>query len=398
MGLVLRLLQWLWRRISDINTAADLLDFFDLKTGLFAAVAFVAMMVLGATNFDWSAPGIVLAAILAGAGIAVIVIALRMILAARSTAQKIGDATVSDRKNLGGSPPIARPPAGFLDSSQAETRIRQRREWSDRIHKEMDESKREAICEEIRQLIREQARLGRIAIWGTPPDNLLTSTKIHHEHWKHFRIKEARSVIDWNNPGAASPADCYINLKIERAEFDKLYPPDESGGFAELTVGPPVVYSDLSLNAIEAALNELYREVATAEEIAISLDGINGSMEAILVQPDGRRIFLDHLDEHRLRMNETLGTISNILRRNGLYADEFPSVTNQYFEGRFWPAYNNLAEAVRSLTRPLNREELSIFLESRKAPFVEATRLFKEWATTTKTSLVNKRLWLSMKR
>src|SRR6266536_3331058 len=74
MGIFLRALLWIWRRIVDINTAADVLAFFDLKTAFTAGAGAVAMMFFGATNLDWSAPTVVLVSILAAAGVTVITV------------------------------------------------------------------------------------------------------------------------------------------------------------------------------------------------------------------------------------------------------------------------------------------------------------------------------------
>jgi hypothetical protein len=81
MGALLRVLLWTWHRISDAFTLSDLLDLFDLKSAVVAALGFVAMMIFGATNYGWSAPAVVLASLIAAACVSVIFIAARITIA-----------------------------------------------------------------------------------------------------------------------------------------------------------------------------------------------------------------------------------------------------------------------------------------------------------------------------
>jgi hypothetical protein len=80
MGILARLLGWVWRRWADYNLVVALLDVLDFKTGLTALIGGLLMTIFGATNMGWSPQGVVLAALVAAACIALIVIAIRLIL------------------------------------------------------------------------------------------------------------------------------------------------------------------------------------------------------------------------------------------------------------------------------------------------------------------------------
>ena len=92
MGLLLRGIRWIWNRIGDAYTVADLADLFDLKTAGIAILGFLGMLIFGSANYEWSPQTILLAALIAGACVAIIVIALRFVVGAfhapASTAKK----------------------------------------------------------------------------------------------------------------------------------------------------------------------------------------------------------------------------------------------------------------------------------------------------------------------
>lgn len=84
MGVIARFLGWAWRRWGDYQSVVAILDLLDLKTSIFGALGFIAMMFVGATNTDWSAPGVVIAALVAGACVAIIAVAVRLALGTAS--------------------------------------------------------------------------------------------------------------------------------------------------------------------------------------------------------------------------------------------------------------------------------------------------------------------------
>jgi hypothetical protein len=77
MGSVVRLIRWAWNRWADYQSVVAIFDLLDAKTIAGGVGGFLAMMVFGATNPDWSAPTVVLAALIAGACVAVICAAIR---------------------------------------------------------------------------------------------------------------------------------------------------------------------------------------------------------------------------------------------------------------------------------------------------------------------------------
>lgn len=79
MGIAFRILRWLWRRISDASTLQSILDALDYKTWLPGIIGFAAMMLFGATNYDWSPQAVILAALAAGAFISIIALAIRVL-------------------------------------------------------------------------------------------------------------------------------------------------------------------------------------------------------------------------------------------------------------------------------------------------------------------------------
>jgi len=81
MGLLLRLFGWAWRRASDASTASDVLDFLDLKTALWGGlVGLLGMITIAATNYEWSAPTVVLAALAGSVLAAILFLLVRIIL------------------------------------------------------------------------------------------------------------------------------------------------------------------------------------------------------------------------------------------------------------------------------------------------------------------------------
>ena len=81
MGILARAFGWLWRRWADYQSGVAILDLLDLKTAVGAGVGFVAMTFFGATNEEWSAPGVVLAALIAAACVTIIIVLFRIFLA-----------------------------------------------------------------------------------------------------------------------------------------------------------------------------------------------------------------------------------------------------------------------------------------------------------------------------
>lgn len=88
MGIIARIIGWVWRRFADYNTLVALLDLIDAKTIVPVVVAWVGMMFFGATNTKWSAPGVIVAACVVGACVGIIVIAARSIVGRGERAHK----------------------------------------------------------------------------------------------------------------------------------------------------------------------------------------------------------------------------------------------------------------------------------------------------------------------
>ena len=78
MGILARVLRFLWQRWADYQSVLAILDVLDFKTAVVAAFAFVAMTFFGATNMEWSAPAVVLAALSTAALVSIIVTSVRM--------------------------------------------------------------------------------------------------------------------------------------------------------------------------------------------------------------------------------------------------------------------------------------------------------------------------------
>jgi hypothetical protein len=78
MGVLARFLGFIWKRWADYQSVVALLDVLDFKTAVVGGLAFVGMTFFGATNMDWSAPAVVLAALGAGALVSFIMVAVRL--------------------------------------------------------------------------------------------------------------------------------------------------------------------------------------------------------------------------------------------------------------------------------------------------------------------------------
>jgi hypothetical protein len=79
MGILARLVGFIWRRWADYQSVVALLDVLDFKTAIGGGLGFVIMTFIGATNMDWSAPAVVLAALAAGALVSIILVAVRVL-------------------------------------------------------------------------------------------------------------------------------------------------------------------------------------------------------------------------------------------------------------------------------------------------------------------------------
>jgi hypothetical protein len=77
MGILARLLRWLWRRWADYNSLVALLDLLDWKTTLIAIGGGVVTVFAFATRTDWSWQIVLLYALVATACIAIISVAIR---------------------------------------------------------------------------------------------------------------------------------------------------------------------------------------------------------------------------------------------------------------------------------------------------------------------------------
>jgi hypothetical protein len=80
MGIFARILRFVWKRWSDYQSVMALLDLLDFKTAIAGGLAFVGMTFFGATNMEWSAPSVMLAALAAGGIVSFIMVAVRLFL------------------------------------------------------------------------------------------------------------------------------------------------------------------------------------------------------------------------------------------------------------------------------------------------------------------------------
>lgn len=100
MGIILRALRFIWRRIADVGTAADVLDFIDLKTVVWGAVVgFFAMIGLGALNYEWSPATVFIAALVAAILAALFALLLRALwLAFKHRPAKVADVVLQSNR------------------------------------------------------------------------------------------------------------------------------------------------------------------------------------------------------------------------------------------------------------------------------------------------------------
>jgi hypothetical protein len=79
--MLLRCIAWIWRRIGDVFTVRDVLDFFDLKTALSSVVGGLISMIVAATNYGWSPQAVFFAALFGAACVAIVFVAIRIAIA-----------------------------------------------------------------------------------------------------------------------------------------------------------------------------------------------------------------------------------------------------------------------------------------------------------------------------
>lgn len=78
MGILARVLGFVWRRWADYQSVVAILDVLDIKTAVGGGLGFLGMIFIGATNMNWSAPTVILAALAAGALVSIIMVAVRI--------------------------------------------------------------------------------------------------------------------------------------------------------------------------------------------------------------------------------------------------------------------------------------------------------------------------------
>ena len=93
MSFVFRWIGYVWRRWGDYQSAQALWDLIDAKTRLLALAGVVGMSFLGASNTSWSAPGVVLASLIAGACIALIIIGAKIVVSRPKTRDPVDRGT-----------------------------------------------------------------------------------------------------------------------------------------------------------------------------------------------------------------------------------------------------------------------------------------------------------------
>ena len=226
MGIVGRIIGWVWRRFADYNTLIALLDLIDAKTIVPIVAAWIGMMFFGATNTEWSAPGVVVAACVVGACVGIIVIAVRFVISRGSPVQPAKQDAIISHSTL------VQEPIPDIDAREAFFQILDRSEWRAKQFENPPDPKttrHDWLKIRLQTEIHNYLAQDRLTAWGETslPRGTGPQRKIKPEEWETSEIlfdelnpAVPRTMAKWRRNDRGS----LFGIMFSRAQIFKLFP------------------------------------------------------------------------------------------------------------------------------------------------------------------------------
>jgi hypothetical protein len=159
MGILARLAAILWRRWADYNSVVALLDLLDLKTAAGVGFAWLAMIFVGATNTSWSPQGVIVAAFVVAACVAVVIVVGRILLWPAAKPEKPQVASTS----------LSATPEADIGASDAYFMVLADSLWKHQQQATMivtGNTRPDWLSFRLRDQVHNALRNGKIAAWG----------------------------------------------------------------------------------------------------------------------------------------------------------------------------------------------------------------------------------------
>jgi len=222
MGIIGRIIAWLWRRWADYNSIIALLDILNWKTAIWAAIAGVAMTFYGAMNMQWSSQIVVLTALAAAAFMSLIVIAIRLTVFSRMPKHP-----EQKRETVAHVEFIA-----DIDASVAFFDILENSDWS-REQRPIEHPISDWLSRRLDDEIHNRLLQGRLRAWGreylTPCDEAPEDV-IPKEKWAKIEIDfsdRPRTCASWRIKRNGTRVTAYGGIKFCKREIYDAFPPTD---------------------------------------------------------------------------------------------------------------------------------------------------------------------------
>lgn len=162
---------------------------------------------------------------------------------------------------------------------------------------------------------------------------------------------------------------------------------------ATAKVFPAAQYSKAQINRILEAIDAFYPPLVEIEQTLKSGTWLAGSLEAI-IRDRGAAQLLAEMDQIRLTLIVPLDRLDKAVEQFGLYTEVCRVLDErQSQKDAFFSAFNDLVGVLRQIPDELSAPALAIFVETKKATFIERTTAYFVWAQQKKKALAEYRDW-----
>jgi hypothetical protein len=207
MGVFARVLGFVWKRWADYQSVVALLDLLDFKTAFAGGLGFVGMTFFGATNMDWSAPAVVLAALTAGGLVSFIMVGVRLF-------WRLGPAKAARETSVSNQAEVSEFASDIPDVKIADDPIA----WG------LFETSKE------RDKLIPLLEAGRLIAWGRLGNGNPPPTKIPADQWTtHYldhRPAESPGRVNqtYFRPKSRAYESTYYDVHLNRSQLERAWP------------------------------------------------------------------------------------------------------------------------------------------------------------------------------
>lgn len=159
------------------------------------------------------------------------------------------------------------------------------------------------------------------------------------------------------------------------------------------TVIPAAKYSKAQINKIVGAIDALYPPLIEIEQALISATWTTGSLEAIIRDQTSDGL-LKQLDQIRLKLIPPTDSLEREMQNFSLYTEVCRILEDKNnLHDAFFLSFNELVSVVRQIPANMPAQAIAIFVEGKKATFIEKTNAYLAWVRNKKKSLSENREW-----